>query len=110
MNTKKVSKKEIHVFVKKQLSTNEKWAKAALLKIFDFQTRDEKEAERTHIHNNVGFTGVDGEILASFAKQLLRKNYLSPKQMTLVFKKMPKYHNQIIKISDEKKLLELISK
>lgn len=105
MATKKITKSEIHQFVKGQLRTNEVWAKAALLRIFDYQTKDEKISEHTHENNNVGFTGCDAEILTSFAKQLIRKNWLSPKQMALVYKKMPKYHNQIVDISDEDKLM-----
>ena len=106
MATNKITKGDLHKFVKEQLSSNEKWAKAALLRIFDYQTKDEKITETTHCTNNVGFTGCDAEILTSFAKQLIRKNFLSPKQMVLVFKKMPKYHGQIIDISDEDKLKE----
>jgi hypothetical protein len=56
----------------------------------------------------VGFTGADGEFLTSLAKQLQKKGYLSPKQMTFVFKKMPKYWKQILNISDEEKLIDLM--
>jgi hypothetical protein len=108
MATNKITKGDLHKFVKEQLSSNEKWAKAALLRIFDYQTRDEKITESTNCNNNVGFTGCDAEILTSFAKQLIRKNFLSPKQMILVFKKMPKYHGQIIDISDEDKLKQQV--
>ena len=100
----KITKKQTHDFVKKQLATNKAWALKALLKIFNFQTKDEQEYEHTRILNKVGFTGVDAEILSSFAKQYLTRGFLSPKQMTLVYKKMPKYWMQIIKISDKKKL------
>jgi len=106
----KITKQAIRLFVKKQLGTNKAWAEKALLKIFDFQTQHEKESERTHDYNSVGFTGVDGEILTSFAKQLIYKKFLSPKQMAIVYKKMPKYWMQVIKISDEEKLKEMVAK
>jgi len=99
-----ITKKEMRDFVKKQLATNKAWATKALLKIFDKQTKDEQEYEHTREANHVGFTGVDGEILTSFAKQLQSRGFLTPKQMVLVYKKMPKYWMQIIKISDQKKL------
>ena len=104
----KITQLQKKEFIQEKLSSNPKWAKHALLKIFEFQTAEEQEQEATHEHNGVGFTGIDGEILSSFAKQLTNKGYLSPKQMTLLFKKMPKYWRQIISISDEKKLLEMI--
>ncbi|HUU87395.1 MAG TPA: hypothetical protein VMX17_06545 [Candidatus Glassbacteria bacterium] len=106
----KITKGQIKEYVRTKLSTDPTWAKRALLKIFEFQTDEEQEYESTHDHNGVGFTGVDGEILASFAKQLQRRGDLSPKQMDLLFKKMPKYWRQIISISDSEKLLTLIER
>lgn len=104
----KITKAQIKEFVKNQLGTNEFWAKQALLKIYSFQTADEQQMETTCEHNNVGFTGTDGEILSSFAKQLTYKGYLSPKQMALVYKKMPKYWRQIIGASNQIKLISLV--
>jgi hypothetical protein len=106
----KITKKQIQEFVKRKLSTDPRWTKHALLKIFEFQTAEEQDSEHTYFHNGVGFTGADGEILTSFAKQLQRKGYLSPKQMNLLFKKMPKYWKQIVSISDESKLLSIIQR
>ena len=100
----KITKKETRDFVKNMLATNKAWATKALLKIFDKQTQDEQEYEHTYEFNHIGFTGVDGKILTSFAKQLISRGFLTPKQMALVYKKMPKYWMQIIKISDKEKL------
>jgi cyclopropane fatty-acyl-phospholipid synthase-like methyltransferase len=99
-----ITKKEMKEFVKKQLATNKAWAIKALLKIFEKQTEYEREAGYTREYNKVGFTGIDGEILTSFAKHYQDRGFLSPKQMNIVYKKMPKYWMQIIKISDQKKL------
>lgn len=100
----KITKDEIRDFVKKQLGTNKAWAIKGLLKIFEYQTEDEQEFETTREYNGVGFTGVDAEILSSFAKQYIKRRFLSPKQMTILYKKMPKYWMQIIKIADKRKL------
>jgi len=105
-----ITKIQIQQYLKTKLGSDPRWAKHALLKIFEFQTAEEKSAEHTRENNGIGFTGVDGEILTSFAKQLERKGYLSPKQMNLLFKKMPKYWKQILSISDEDKLISLIQK
>jgi len=105
-----ITKTQIRDYVRTKLGTDPRWAKAALLKIFEFQTASEQTAEVTHEHNGIGFTGADGQILASFAKQFKSKGYLSPKQMYLLFKKMPKYWNQILSISDEEKIIALIQK
>lgn len=106
----KITQLQKKEFLKEKLGTDPRWAKHALLKIFEFQTQEEQDHECTHDHNGVGFTGVDGEFLSSLAKQLLKYKRLSDKQMIHLFKKMPKYWKQILKISDEEKLLSLIQK
>ena len=104
----KITKKEVKEFVKGKLGTDRIWALKALLKIFEFQTLDEQKSKDTIYHNGVGFNGTDGEILSSFALQFQKKKYLSEKQMVIVFKKMPKYWNQVVKISNEEKLHSLM--
>ncbi len=101
---KRITKIETKTFVKVKLSTSKSWALAALLKIFEFQTEDEKRLETTTDNNSVGFTGFDGEILSSFAKQLKIHKSLSQKQIIILFKRIPKYWKQIINASNEEKL------
>lgn len=109
-NTEKITKGAIKAFVKDKLSNSEKWATAALLRIYDYQTNEEQRVGQTKDYNGVGFSGADGEILSSFAKQLLTKGFLSPKQKTLVMRKMPKYWNQIIGISNDEALKLQVAK
>ena len=104
----KITKTQVRDFVKAKLATDPIWAQKALLKIFEFQTLDEQKCKDTIYHNGVGFNGTDWEILSSFALQFRKKRYLSDKQMKYVFKKMPKYWGQVVKISDEKQLHALI--
>lgn len=104
----KLTKTQIKGFVRLKLSTDPLWAQRALLKIYEFQTQDEKKMQSTVYYNGVGFTGTDGKILTSLARQYQKYGRLSEKQMNLLFKKMPKYWHQIVKISDEQKLHALI--
>ncbi len=103
-NATKITKAAKQGFIRTKLGTSEKWAKHALLLIFSFQTADEQQSETTNELNNIGFTGSDAEILSSFAKQLEKKGWLSPKQMEITMKKMPKYWRQILNNSDQEKL------
>lgn len=104
----KLTKHQIKEFVRFKLGNDKRWALHALTKIFEFQTAAEQEYETTSEYNGVGFTGVDGEILSSFAKQYIRRKWLSEKQMAILMKKMPKYWKQIISISDEEKLIAMV--
>ena len=110
MSTEKITKGEIKTFVKEKLSSSQNWALNALLKIFDYQTAEEQDWETTNVYNGVGFTGVDAEILSSMAKQYRKRGFLSEKQMAIVYRKMPKYWNQIVQISDQEKLKLQIAK
>jgi len=106
----KITKNQIKDFVKAKLSTDPVWAQRALLRIFEFQTLDEQKSKHTIYHNGVGFSGADGEFLSSLATQLQKKRYLTPKQMNHVFKKIPKYWAQVVKISDKEALHQMIRK
>jgi len=106
----KITQVQIKNFLKTKLATNDKWAKNALLKIYEKQTQVEKQSGTTHEFNGVGFSGTDGFILSSFAQQLIKFDRLSEKQMSIVFKKIPKYWKQIKSISDEIKLTSCVEK
>ena len=81
--------------VKQSLLESDKAVKAALLRIYSFQTEDEKRSEETQSSNGKGFNATDAEILSSFSVQLTTKGWLSPKQIALARKKLMKYSRQI---------------
>jgi hypothetical protein len=87
-------------FIKEQVSVDARWAIRGLLRIYEDQTAEEQACGDTRVHNGVGFTGVDGEILSSFAEQIGKGRIMSEKQMKLIFKKMPKYAAQLEKASE----------
>ena len=86
-------------YFRKALATSPKWAARGLMRIYQNQTEDEREVEDTRHENGIGFTGVDAGIMSSFAKQVEMGRSLSPKQMAIVFKKMPKYAKQLESVS-----------
>jgi hypothetical protein len=94
---------------KEKLETNPAWALRALVVVYNEQTPTEQDYEVTAYTNGVGFTGIDAEILTSFAKQYLNKverfgrtATLSPRQMELLHKKMPKYAGQLYRLTQGK--------
>ena len=105
---KRPTNKQVQMFLKQKLGTDCVWSLRALDKIYQNQTADEQSSGHTHYYNDVGFTGVDAEILTSFAEQLKSRGFLTEKQMRIVFKKMPKYWKQIRAISDQDALNEMV--
>ena len=89
--------------LKDKLKTNPNWAKAGCQRIYEYQTAAEQAAGCTREDNGVGFSGADAEILSSFAEQLNAGRNMSPKQMEILFKKMPKYAKQLDGIAQSKR-------
>lgn len=94
-----MTKKDTVALWKEKLATEPAWALRALIRIYEEQTPTEQDYEVTAYHNGVGFTGIDADILTSFAKQYQRKGELSPKQMDLLYKKMPRYAGQLYRLT-----------
>lgn len=88
--------------IKQNLVASDKWAVRGLIAIYDFQTVDERNSNLTVHKNGVGFNGCDSEILTSFAKFYLDRGFLSPKQMTILKKKIQKYSGQLCEIANSR--------
>ncbi len=96
--------------IKENLIKDNIWVVRAVVAIYNYQTLDEQEQEETTENNGVGFNGCDGNIMSSFAKQIIRYNNntspvkhpsaLSPKQMSIARKKIIKYSKQLTKIAN----------
>jgi hypothetical protein len=84
------------------IDTNDSAVYRGILAIFSFQTATEQAFDGTVEDNGVGFSGVDAELLSSFAKQIQKKGSLSEKQMVYARKKIRKYWNQLRVIAEEK--------
>ena len=97
-------------FIKNQLATNPTWAVKALIKIYERQTIDEQNSQSTKENNGIGFNGLDANILSSFAEQVNKGRNLSVKQMTIVYKKMPRYWKQVASLIPADKLTEIENK
>ena len=85
--------------LKEQLSIRDNQAIKGLLTIYSYQTSEEQNDGYTKEYNGVGFSSIDSDILSSFAEQYQTKGWLSPKQMNIVKKHMPKYARQLIELS-----------
>lgn len=91
------TKKTTIEFFKKKLAEDDGWAVKGLLRVYRNQTSDEQASETTKHHNSIGFTGLDAEFLTSLAKHWERHKFLSPKQMQILHKRLPKYAGQLYK-------------
>lgn len=93
------------------LRESDKWLLRGIVAIFMKQTEDEKTSEQTKYDNGVGFSGVDSQILSSFAKRIIvhgqekHPRYQSPlseRQLVIARRLMPKYSLQLVRIAKVK--------
>jgi hypothetical protein len=90
----------------------------ALVALYRKQTSTEQASRTTNEENGQGFNGVDADILTSYAEQVLGigsyeykgKTYqrkgpksLTPAQLVIARKKLPKYVGQLVRIAAEKR-------
>lgn len=73
-----------------------------LLKIYEYQTMEEKNSLATIHNNGVGFSGVHGNIMSSFAEFYKKSGFLTPKQIAVARKIMLHYVNQLLTIMEGK--------
>jgi hypothetical protein len=94
--------------LKEKLSTDTRWARRALVRIFAEQTNDEQTGATVRYHNTVGFKCTQSVILTSLANQLERRKSLSPKQDSLLCKMMPTYARQLIRLTGKDKIVQAL--
>ena len=87
--------------IKEILKKDKNFCMRAMLKLFGYQTENEKRSERTISNNNVGFNSPDAKKLTCLCKTLQRNGSLNNYQMNIVYEKMQKYHKQITDIANK---------
>lgn len=92
--------------IRAKVSSNPLWAERAIAALYERQTATEKAIGQTVVLNGIGFNGADADILSSFGLQIQRGRRLSPKQLAIAFKKLPKYAGQLLRIAQEKAGIE----
>lgn len=88
--------------IKETIQNSDKAVTTCLVKIYEYQTEQEKNCTTTLDHNGVGFSGCDGQILSSICQFFLSKGYITPKQLELSRKKCLKYATQYFKILERR--------
>lgn len=101
-----ITKKQQIYFLRTILASNKKWAIQALIRMYQQQTQEEQTTGETIEANGVGFSGHDSTIMSNIANQVIKYHSISPKQMDIVFRIIPKYSKQILKMSN----IEILNK
>lgn len=79
-----------------------------LLYIWSFQTAEEQKVKESKEKNNVGFNGLDADILTSIADYVIKRHKISVKQYNIVCKRITKYHRQLRSIPEDFNVSEIL--
>lgn len=82
--------------VKDLLKRSDEAVERGILRIYSFQTDEEKYTGATKTVNGKGFSKFDVEILSSFAQQIRQGRHLTEKQMYKARPKICKYAGQLL--------------
>ena len=89
-------------YIKALLARSDQAIARALLVLLDRQTDDEQDSQVAKYQNGRGFTSCDAAILTSFALQVQQGRTLSPKQLNLARRYLPKYSGQLLEAAQQK--------
>lgn len=115
VKTQFTQKTQLVAALKQQLGTNDAQVVKGLIPLFVNQTASEQASGSVQVWNMEGFTGSDAQFLTSLATQAKKHMFygkaageaLSPKQLAILHKKMPKYARQLVEGSlAEKKIVK----
>lgn len=100
MSFKELKTKKARIaYIKEMIAKSDKWAIAALTRIYQFQEESEKANRNTVVQNGVGFNSADADFMTAMAKLVIEKRNLTTNQMAIVKKGMPKYARQLENVS-----------
>lgn len=83
-------------YIQEKIKTENAWTIRTLQIVFANQTPDEQETQEANHQNGKGFGKIDSQILSDFHLQMTTRKFLSPKQMDICKKRLPKYWNQVL--------------
>ena len=105
-----MKKTELVAKMRNQITGSDKMAVKAMLRLYEYQTADEKAVNDTVHHNNVGFNSSDARWMTWASKAVLAGRELKGYHLETLKQKIGKYANQLVNQSIEKGLIKKVKK
>jgi hypothetical protein len=106
----KVFKCDMVSYIRMRLQINDQWALRALVRLYELQTKSEKNRRVTVESNGQGFDAMDAPLFTTYVMQLHRRISLTKEQMDLLHKRIHRYAEQIFKLSNKEELVASMKK
>jgi hypothetical protein len=104
-------------FLREKVASDDRYLIKGLIAIFECQTQEEKVRNSVSVHNGIGFSRFDVDVLSEISKKLLQagalsaiqnrepvdcNQYLTPYERNVLRKRMQKYVGQLARIAEFK--------
>lgn len=86
--------------IKNLLKTDDLFVIRSLLKLYSYQTHEEKQSGETKMDNGVGFNGADANRLSTISRNTLRTYIIGVGMVNFVRSKIMKYAKQLTRIAN----------
>lgn len=86
--------------IKELLKTNDRFVLRSLIKLYSFQTKEEKRQKESTEANNKGFNKFDAESLTPIAQNVVKGNTITENQISYIRNKIMKYAKQLTKVAN----------
>lgn len=86
--------------IKNLLKTDDLFVIRSLLKLYSYQTYEEKQSGETKMDNGVGFNGADANRLSKVSRDTLRTYTIGVGMVNFVRSKIMKYAKQLTRIAN----------
>jgi len=103
------TKVQVESFVKMKISTNKNWALRALIKLYEFQSKNERQNHISVNKDNYGFSKFDAPYFSDLAAKVKQGKNLTKNQIKSL-KKLSKYSRQLISICNRTKMQSALDK
>lgn len=97
-----MNKKETLEHWRARISSNDKWALRAAIRIYQSQTPEEQNSHATLDSNGQGFNAFDSPVVSPIVERYLRTGLVSTGSLQQLKRRMPKYVGQLYKLVGDK--------
>jgi hypothetical protein len=94
------------IIIEAKITGDDDFAILCLMKLYEKQTADEQAAKQTNKTNRQGFNKTDSLVLSPIAEKVKNGEKLTPIELKLVRKLLPKYAKQLTTLLTQKEIIE----
>lgn len=94
------------IIIEARIKDDDDFAILCLMKLYEKQESDEQDVQQSVYQNGLGFNKVDAGVLSPIAEKVKAGEILTPTELKMVRKLLPKYSKQLSLLLTQKQIEE----